>query len=368
MHFVSPQHVLSLPAATGTQIERKLPDIDSTSPLEKMMTNLPQLMTAVVIDGKGGPEVLVAKEVAVPEPGEGQVLIKVAAAGVNRPDVQQRLGAYPPPPGHSPLPGLEVAGDVVAVGPGAERWKVGDAVCALVNGGGYASYCIAEDVQLLPVPAGLSMVEAAGLPETIFTVWNNVFERGRLGPGEWFLVHGGTSGIGTCAIQLAKGFGARVIATAGSADKVVACTSLGADLGIDYRTQDFVKEVKSATGGHGVDLILDMVGGEYTERNIAAAAEDGRIVQIATLGGAVSSINVARLMMKRVTITGSTLRPRSREVKARWAREIEQRVWPLIGMGKLKVVVDSTFPLAKAADAHRRMESSQHVGKIVLVV
>lgn len=332
------------------------------------MTDLPATMTAVVIDGKGGPEVLVPKDVPVPTPGEGQILIKVAAAGVNRPDVQQRLGAYPPPAGHSPLPGLEVAGEVAAIGPGVSRWQVGDKVCALVNGGGYAMFCIAEDVQALPIPAGVSMVEAAGLPETIFTVWNNVFDRGRLGPGEWFLVHGGTSGIGTCAIQMAKGFGARVIATAGSADKVASCKELGADVGIDYRTQDFVKEVKAATGGHGVDVTLDMVGGDYTERNIVAAAEDGRIVQIASLGGAEAKINVARLMVKRVTLTGSTLRPRSREVKGAWARDIEARVWPLVEAGQIKVVVDSTFPLAQASEAHKRMETSQHIGKIVLIV
>jgi NADPH2:quinone reductase len=332
------------------------------------MTELPTTMTAVVIDGKGGPEVLVTRDVAVPRPGEGQILVKVAAAGVNRPDVQQRLGAYPPPAGHSPLPGLEVSGEVAAVGANVARWKVGDKVCALVNGGGYAPYCIAEDVQTLPVPAGLSTVDAAGLPETIFTVWNNVFDRGRLAAGEWFLVHGGSSGIGTCAIQMAKGFGARVMATAGSAEKVASCKSLGADVGIDYRTQDFVKEVKAATAGHGADVILDMVGGAYTERNIVAAAEDGRIVQIATLGGAEAKINVARLMVKRVTLTGSTLRPRDRAVKGRWAQEIEQRVWPLVESGRLKVVVDSTFPLAQAAEAHRRMETSQHIGKIVLVV
>jgi len=329
---------------------------------------LPATMTAIAIDGKGGPDVLVPREMPVPKPAVGQVLVAVAAAGVNRPDVQQRMGAYPPPPGHSPLPGLEIAGAVVAVGEGVRRWKIGDKVCALVNGGGYAPFCIAEDVQALPVPAGLSMIEAAGLPETIFTVWNNVFERGRLGPGEWLLVHGGTSGIGTCAIQMAKGFGARVIATAGSADKVAACLSLGADAAIDYKAQDFVKEVRAATGGAGANVILDMVGGDYTERNIVAAAEDGRIVQIAALGGAEARINVARLMMKRVTLTGSTLRPRTRAVKAGFAREIEQRVWPLVEAGRLKVVIDSTFPLAKASDAHRRMETSQHIGKIVLEV
>ncbi len=332
------------------------------------MTDLPATMTAIVIDGKGGPEVLVPAEMPVPRPSAGQTLVKVAAAGVNRPDVQQRIGAYPPPPGHSPLPGLEIAGVVVAVGEAVRRWRPGDKVCALVNGGGYAPYCIAEDVQTLPVPAGISMTDAAGLPETVFTVWNNVFERGRLGPGEWFLVHGGTSGIGTCAIQMAKAFGARVIATAGSTDKVAACRSLGADAAIDYRTQDFVKEVRTATGGHGADVILDMVGGDYTERNIVAAAEDGRIVQIAALGGAEAKINVARLMMKRVTLTGSTLRPRTRAVKAGFAREIEARVWPLVEAGRLKVLVDSTFPLTNAADAHRRMETSQHIGKIVLVI
>ncbi|MEZ5818216.1 MAG: NAD(P)H-quinone oxidoreductase [Hyphomicrobiaceae bacterium] len=332
------------------------------------MTALPTTMTAVAIDGKGGPEVLVPREVPVPRPGSGQILVKVAAAGVNRPDVQQRMGAYPPPPGHSPLPGLEIAGEVAEVGDKVTRWRPGDKVCALVNGGGYAPYCVAEDVQVLPVPSGITMVEAAGLPETVFTVWNNVFERGRLAPGEWFLVHGGTSGIGTTAIQMAKGFGARVIATAGSADKVAFCKSLGADVAIDYRTQDFVKEVREATGGRGVDVVLDMVGGDYTEKNIVAAAEDGRIVQIAALGGAEAKINVARLMMKRVTLTGSTLRPRTRDVKARFARDIEARVWPLIDAGRLKVVVDSEFPFAAAADAHRRMETSQHIGKIVLVV
>lgn len=332
------------------------------------MTDVPATMTAIKIDGKGGPEVLIPAEVPVPAPGAGQILVRVAAAGVNRPDLQQRMGAYPPPPGHSPLPGLEIAGEVMAVGDGVARFKTGDKVCALVNGGGYAPYCIAEDVQTLPVPAGLSMTEAAGLPETVFTVWNNVFERGRLAPGEWFMVHGGTSGIGTTAIQMAKAFGARVIATAGSPDKVKVCRDLGADVGIDYSTQDFVKEVRAATGGRGVDVILDMVGGDYTERNIVAAAEDGRIVQIASLGGAEAKINVARLMMKRVTLTGSTLRPRTRAVKAGFARAIGERVWPLVEAGRIKVVIDSTFPLAQATDAHRRMETSRHIGKIVLVV
>jgi NADPH2:quinone reductase len=325
-------------------------------------------MTAIAIDGKGGPEVLVPRTLPVPQPGAGQVLVKVAAAGVNRPDVAQRQGAYPPPPGHSPLPGLEIAGEVVAVGPAASRWQVGDKVCALVNGGGYAQYCLAEDVQALPVPAGLGLTEAAGLPETVFTVWNNVFERGRLAPGDWFLVHGGTSGIGTTAIQMAKAFGARVMATAGSADKAAFCRRLGADIAVDYKAQDFVKAAREATGGRGIDVILDMVGGDYTERNIIAAADDARIVQIATLAGAETRINIARLMMKRITLTGSTLRPRTREVKAGFAREIESRVWPLIADGRLKVVMDSTYPLEQAGDAHRRMETSEHIGKIVLVV
>ena len=330
------------------------------------MASLPTTMMAIGIDGKGGPEVLKSQTVPVPQPGAGQILVKVAAAGVNRPDVQQRLGAYPPPMGHSPLPGLEIAGNVVQVGGQVARWKAGDAVCALVNGGGYAEYCIAEDVQALPVPSGVGPIEAGGLPETCFTVWNNVFERGALKAGEWFLVHGGTSGIGTTAIQLAKAFGAKVIATAGSEEKCKACLALGADRAVNYQTEDFVKAAKEATGGKGVDVILDMVGGDYTERNIVAAAEDGRIVQIAALGGAEAKINVARLMMKRVTLTGSTLRPRTREIKAGFARAIEAKLWPLFASGQVKVVMDSTFALTAAADAHRRMETSRHIGKIVL--
>ena len=329
---------------------------------------VPAEMTAIIIDGKGGPEVLQSAKRPVPQPTAGQILVKVAAAGVNRPDVAQRMGAYPPPPGHSPLPGLEIAGEVVAVGPSVARWKAGDVVCALVNGGGYAGYCIAEETAALPIPAGLDMVRAGALPETAFTVWNNVFERGGLAAGEWFMVHGGTSGIGTMAIQLAKAFGARVIATAGSAEKCQACLDLGADVAINYRTDDFVKAAKEATGGRGVNVTLDMVGGDYTDRNIVAAADDGRIVQIATLGGAEAKINVARVMMKRVTLTGSTLRPRTREVKAGFARALEAKVWPLIASGKVRIVLDQTYPLAQAADAHRRMETSQHVGKIVLKV
>jgi NADPH2:quinone reductase len=325
-------------------------------------------MTAIEIRTPGGPEVLQPQTIPVPKPGPGQVLVKVAAAGVNRPDVAQRMGAYPPPPGHSPLPGLEIAGEVAALGEAVARWKVGDRLCALVNGGGYAEYCIAEETVALPLPGGLDLVMAAAVPETFFTVWNNVFERGRLVAGEWFLVHGGTSGIGTTAIQLAKAFGAKVIATAGSAEKCQACLGLGADKAINYKTEDFVALSREATGGKGVDVILDMVGGDYTEKNIIAAAEEGRIVQIATLGGAEVKFNISRLMMKRLTLTGSTLRPRTREAKAGFARALEAKVWPLLAAGKVKVVMDSTFPLTKAADAHRRMETSQHVGKIVLVV
>jgi len=332
------------------------------------MPSLPATMTAIEIAAPGGPEVLRPASLPTPVPGPGQILIKVAAAGVNRPDVAQRMGLYPPPPGHSPLPGLEVAGEVAAVGPGVTRWKEGDAVCALVNGGGYAEYCLAEEPVALPIPAGLDMVRAAGVPETFFTVWNNVFERGRLAAGEWFLVHGGTSGIGTTAIQLARAFGARVMATAGSAEKCRACLELGAERAVDYRREDFVAAAREATGGRGIDVILDMVGGDYTERNLTAAAEDGRIVQIATLGGAEAKINVSRLMVKRLTLTGSTLRPRTREVKAGFARALEARVWPLLASGKVKVVMDSTFPLPRAADAHRRLETSAHIGKIVLTV
>ena len=332
------------------------------------MTPIPDTMTAVELNGKGGPEVLVVGNVATPKPGQGQILIKVAAAGVNRPDIQQRIGAYPPPAGHSKLPGLEAAGHVAAVGPGVTRWKVGDAVCALLNGGGYAAYTIAEDVVALPIPTGLDMIQAAATPETFFTVWNNVFERGGLKAGDWFMVHGGTSGIGTTAIQLAKAFGARVIATAGSADKCKVCTDLGADRAINYKTEDFVAVCKEVTGGHGVDVTLDMVGGDYTDKNIVAAAEDGRIVLIATLGGADVAINIGRMMVKRVTLTGSTLRPRTRDIKAGFARALEAKVWPLIGSGRIKIVIDSTYPIANAADAHRRMETSHHVGKIVLKV
>jgi NADPH2:quinone reductase len=332
------------------------------------MAEIPDSMTAVAINGKGGPEVLVPVSVPTPRPGAGQLLVKVAAAGVNRPDVLQRAGDYPPPKGHSPLPGLEIAGEVVAAGPGAVRFKVGDRVMALVNGGGYASYCIAEEPAALPVPPGLPMEQAAAIPETFFTVWHNVFERGHLAAGEWLLVHGGTSGIGVTAIQLAKAFGARVIATAGSPAKCEACRALGADRAVDYRAEDFVAATREATGGRGADVILDMVGGGYIDRNLSAAAEDGRIVQIAFLEGAKAELDFTRLMLKRLTFTGSTLRVRTREFKGHLAREIEVKVLPLVTAGKVWVVLDRTFPLASAADAHRRMETSQHVGKIVLKV
>lgn len=332
-----------------------------------MTAHLPLTMAAIEIAGKGGPEVLVPVQVAVPQPGPGQILIRVAAAGVNRPDVAQRMGLYPAPAGHSPLPGLEVAGEIAGVGAGVTKWTVGQPVCALVNGGGYAQYCLADDDVALPIPAGVDVVAAAGLPETVFTVWNNVFERGRLEAGQWLMVHGGTSGIGTTAIQLAKAMGAKVIATAGSAEKCQACLDLGADRAVNYRTEDFVAIAKEVTK-RGVDVTLDMVGGSYTDRNIIAAAEDGRIVQIATLESANATINVSRLMMKRVTLTGSTLRARTREVKAGFARAIEAKVWPLVAAGKVRLPIDSTFPLAQAGDAHRRMETSAHIGKIILTV
>jgi NADPH2:quinone reductase len=331
------------------------------------MPSVPEMMTAIEITTPGGPDVLKPARVPTPRPGSGQILIKVAAAGVNRPDLMQRAGSYPPPSGHSPLPGLEVAGEVAAVGQGVSRWKLGDKVCALVNGGGYAEYALAEEPIALPVPANFDMVHAGAVPETFFTVWNNVFERGRLTAGEWLLVHGGTSGIGTTAIQLAKALGANVIATAGSAEKVKACLELGADRAVNYRTQDFVAAAREATGGKGIDVTLDMVGGDYTDRNIAAAAEEGRIVQIAVLGGAEVKINIARLMMKRVILTGSTLRPRTRAAKAGFARALEAQVWPLLQAGKVKVVLDATFALANAADAHRRLESGAHIGKVVLI-
>jgi putative PIG3 family NAD(P)H quinone oxidoreductase len=331
------------------------------------MSALPATMPAIAIAGPGGPEVLVATTRPLPQPAPGEVLIEVAAAGVNRPDVLQRQGNYPVPPGASDLPGLEVAGRIVALGTGVTTWEIGDPVMALLAGGGYATYVNAPAAQCLPVPSGFSMVEAAAVPETFFTVWTNVFERGRLAPGETFLVHGGASGIGTTAIQLAREFGARVFATAGSAEKCRACERLGAERAIDYKTEDFVEAVKSLTGGKGVDLILDMVGGDYVARNIAAAAVEGRIVSIAFLRGAKVEINLASVMGKRLHLTGSTLRPRSVAEKGAIAAALRERVLPLLSAGRVKPIIDATFPLNRAADAHRRIEAD-HIGKIVLTV
>jgi len=332
------------------------------------MEKLPAQMTVVGISKPGGPEVLLPETRSVPTPGPGDILVKVAAAGVNRPDVAQRSGAYPPPPGASDLPGLEIAGEVVALGAGVTKHKLGDKVMSLVAGGGYAQYCIAQDAQAMAVPPSLSMQEAGAIPETLMTVWHNVFERGRLLPGETLLIHGGSSGIGTMAIQLAKAFGSKVIVTVGSKDKADACTKLGADLAINYKTQDFVAETKAATAGTGANVILDMVGGDYIDRNYDAAAIDGCVVQIATLGGAKANVNIAKVMVKRLQHTGSTLRPRSNADKAAMVAAIEAKVLPLLRDGRVKPVMDSTFPLEKAADAHRRMETSEHIGKIVLVV
>jgi putative PIG3 family NAD(P)H quinone oxidoreductase len=310
----------------------------------------------------------VPAERPVPEPGAGEILIKVAAAGVNRPDVMQRQGRYNPPPGAVEVPGLEVAGTVASVGPDVDAWKVGDTVCALLAGGGYSEYCVAPVPQCLPVPKGLTLIEAAALPEVMFTVWTNVFERGRLVAGESILVHGGSSGIGTAAIQLAHVRGARVLATAGSDDKCRACEALGAQHCINYRETDFVAAVKEITAGRGVDVVLDMVGGDYLQRNIDALAVDGRLVQIGQLGGYRSTINTIPILQRRLTITGSTLRPRTVEEKGRIARAVQAEVWPLIESGRVRVLVHQTFPLVDAAEAHRVMEASSHVGKLVLIV
>jgi NADPH2:quinone reductase len=330
--------------------------------------SLPATMTAIAIRAPGGPEMLVPETRPVPAPGPAEILVKVAAAGVNRPDVMQRRGLYPPPKGAPDILGLEIAGAVVGCGEGVTRWKPGDQVTALVVGGGYAEYCAAVEGHALPIPAGLTAAQAAAIPETFFTVWHNVFERGGLKAGETLLVHGGSSGIGTAAIQLAKNFGARVIVTAGSAAKCDACRKLGADVAVDYKTEDFVAAVKQATDGKGADVILDMVGGDYVERNYEAAAVEGRIVQIAFQGSAKSTVNFMRMMLKRLHHTGSTLRSRSNPDKAAIARAIEAKVWPLIAAGKVRPVMDQTFMLADACAAHARMESSQHIGKIVLTV
>jgi len=324
-------------------------------------------MTAIEITKPGGPEVLQPTERPVPTPGPGEVLVKVRAAGVNRPDVQQRSGGYPPPPGASDIPGLEIAGEIVAAHPDVTDWKVGQSCMALVSGGGYAEYCTAPAPQCLPLPSGMDFIQAAAIPETFFTVWTNVFERGQLKAGETLLIHGGASGIGTTAIQLARKFGARVIVTAGSDERADACRALGADLAINYRTRDFVAEAKAATDGAGVDLVLDMVGGDYFPRNIELLKLEGRLVQIALLGGATSEINLQRIMVKRLTVTGSTLRPRTVAQKAEIARAIRQHVLPLLDSGAVRPVMDSTFPLRQAVDAHRRIEAD-HVGKIVLTL
>ncbi|RAI45537.1 NAD(P)H-quinone oxidoreductase [Rhodoplanes roseus] len=332
------------------------------------MSEIPARMTAIGIRTPGGPEVLCPEERPVPAPGAGEILVKVQAAGVNRPDVVQRRGLYPPPPGASDIPGLEICGTVVATGPNASRWSIGDRVMALVSGGGYAEFCVAHESHALPVPPDMAATQAAAVPETLFTVWHNVFERGGLKAGETLLLHGGSSGIGTIAIQLAKAFGARVIVTAGSAEKCEACRALGADVAVNYREQDFVAETKAATGGAGADVILDMVGGDYIERNYEAAAVEGRIVQIAFQGSPKTTVDFRRIMLKRLHHTGSTLRSRSVADKAAIARAAEQAVWPLLASGRVQPVMDRTFPLAEAAAAHARMESSAHIGKIVLAV
>lgn len=325
-------------------------------------------MRAVEIAQPGGPEVLRIARRPVPRPGDEEVLIQVAAAGVNRPDVLQRKGGYPPPPGASDIPGLEVAGTVVETGPNVRRWKSGDQVCALISGGGYAEYAAAPAEQCLPVPRGLSVVEGAGLPETFFTVWINVFDRARLAPGETLLVQGGSSGIGVTAIQMARALGHRVFATAGSQEKCRACESLGAERCINYRTEDFSKAVREATGGRGVDVILDMVAGDYVPRELACLADDGRLVLIAFLGGSKTMLDMNDILRRRLTLTGSTLRPRPVAVKAAVARALEEKIWPLIERGAIKPVVHAVFPLEKAHEAHALMESGAHIGKIILEV
>jgi NADPH2:quinone reductase len=325
-------------------------------------------MIAIEIRQPGGPEVLVPVERPIPTVAAGEVLIRVVAAGVNRPDVSQRYGRYPPPPGASDIPGLEVAGTIQEVAPDVAGWRRGDPVCALVAGGGYAEYCAAPAAQCLPIPRGLAPAEGAGIPETTFTVWSNVFERGRLTGGQSILVHGGSSGIGTTAIQMARAFGARVFATAGTDEKCAICQALGAERAINYRTADFVEGVREATGGRGVDVVLDIVGGEYVQRNLDVLAMDGRLLQIGLQGGARAGINIAQILQRRLTITGSALRPRSVAEKGAIARAVHERVWPLFESGAVKVLVYRTFPLRDAAEAHRVMESSAHVGKLVLLV
>ena len=325
-------------------------------------------MRAIEIEKPGGPEVLRPAERARPEPKSHEILVKVAAAGVNRPDVLQRMGLYSVPPDASDLPGLEIAGEVVACGSAVKTWKTGDKVCALTHGGGYAEYCVAPEVQALPVPKGLSMAEAASLPETFFTVWSNVYDRGRLAAGEALLVHGGTSGIGVTAIQMARATGNRVFATAGSDEKCAACVGLGAEAAFNYKTQDFVAGVKQATGGKGVDVILDMAAGDFVPKELKALADEGRLVFIAFLRGPKTELDVNEVMRRRLTLTGSTLRPRPVEFKGAIAASLRNRIWPLIEAGRIKPVIHRTFKLEQAADAHRLMESSEHIGKIVLTL
>jgi putative PIG3 family NAD(P)H quinone oxidoreductase len=330
------------------------------------MENVPQTMTAIGIAEPGGPEVLRPQQMAVPRPARGQVLVRVAFAGVNRPDVLQRMGRYPPPEGASPIPGLEIAGEVVALGEGVRREMLGRRICALVTGGGYAEYCLADARHCLPVPEALSLAEAAAMPETLFTVWHNVFERGYAREGETLLVHGGTSGIGTMAIKLGKLFGLTVIVTCGTDGKCEAALQIGADNAINYRAQDFVEAVRTLTGGKGAEIALDMVAGDYTQRNLDCLGINGRLVTIAVLGGAQASVNMAGLMVKRQTITGSTLRARSDEFKAVVADEIARSVWPSVAAGELRPRMDSEFAMHEAAAAHARMDSGEHIGKIVL--
>ena len=337
-------------------------------PRKHMPAPIPEQMQVIEITRPGGPEVLQPAKRPVPAPSTGEVLIEVAAAGVNRPDCLQRAGGYAPPPGASDLPGLEVAGTIVSVGDGVKQWKVGDAVCALTPGGGYAEFCLTPAGQCLPVPRGLTLAEAASLPETFFTVWINVFDRARLAPGETLLVQGGSSGIGVTAIQMAQAFGHRVFATAGSAEKCAACVQLGAERAINYRTEDFVEVVKQLTGGKGVDVILDMVGGDYVPRELKCLATDGRLSIIAFLGGSRATFDMSDILFRRLTITGSTLRPRSVEYKTQVAQALRERVWPLIEAGRIRPVLYRTFALAEASQAHALMESSVHVGKIVLKV
>jgi len=333
-----------------------------------MSKPLATTMRAIAISKPGGPDVLQPVTLTVPVPGKGEVLIKVAAAGVNRPDVMQRQGFYPPPPGAPDTPGLEIAGTIVQLGPDSGSWSVGDNVCALVAGGGYAEYCVAPAVQCLPVPAGMDMIQAAALPETFFTVWTNLFDRGQFRLGDTVLVHGGSSGIGTTAIQIAKAFGARVFTTAGSTEKCAACVELGADRAINYKTEDYAAVVLELTGGLGADIILDMVGGEYVMRNISCMAVAGRHVSIAFLQGSKVTLNLLPVLQKRLILTGSPLRPRSIAEKGQIAGELLGNAWPMLANGRIKPVIDSSYPLEKAAEAHARMESSQHIGKIVLTL